>query len=143
MEMQLPSAPSCYVFDASSLIELERRPNGRGLRDMPDYPGKWLVIPSKVAKQVDSQGAPAETKNWIANGKPATFTGSDEARMFMRIRVQERLLEDADIQGIVIAYHRKGTYVVEEGRAKTLAKSLAIRCISGTTFLSEVQPPLL
>lgn len=143
METQLPSTPPCYVFDASSLIELERRPNGRGLRDMPDRLGKWLVVPSKVAKQVDGRGAPAETKSWIANGKSATFTSSDETRMFMRIRVQEILLEDADIEGIVIAYHRKGTYVVEDGRAKALAQSLGIRCISGMTFLSEVQPPLL
>ena len=143
METQLPSPPPCYVFDASSLIELERRIDGRGLRDMPDRPGKWLVVPSKVAKQVDSQGAPGETRNWLAYSKPATFTSSEEARMFMRIRVQERLLEDADIEGIVIAYHRKGTYVVEEGKAKAIAKNLGIRCISGITFLSEVQPPLL
>jgi len=105
--------------------------------------GKWLVVPSKVAKQVNSQGAPAETKSWMANGKPAKFSSSDETRMFMRIRVQERLLEDADIEGIVIAHHRKGTYVVEKGRAKTLAKNLGIRCISGIAFLSEVQPSLL
>ena len=110
---------------------------------MPAHPGKWLVVPSKVAKQVDSQGAPAETKNWLTRGRPSGFTCSAEETMFMSIRVQESLLEDADIQGLVIAYHRNGTYVVEEAKAKALARSLGIRCISGSAFLLEVQPALL
>ncbi|HEY83298.1 MAG TPA: hypothetical protein G4O01_08460 [Dehalococcoidia bacterium] len=110
---------------------------------MPERPGKWLVVPYKVAKQVNSSGAPAETKNWLNSGKPTDFVTNDERRMFMRLRVQEKLLEDPDIQGIVLAYYRNGTYVVDEGRARKVAESLGIRCISGTDFLLEVQPHLL
>ena len=110
---------------------------------MPDSPGKWLVVPSKVAKQVDSQGAPSETKKWLNSGKHADFVTDAERRMFMSIRVKERLLEDADIQGIVLVYHRNGTYVVEEGAARKVAGERGIRCIRGMDFLSEVQPHLI
>jgi hypothetical protein len=143
MENKLDSAPSCYTFDASSLIEIERRSGGRGLRDMPDYPGSWLVIPSRVAKQVNSRGAPKETREWLAIGRVADFISGQEAREFMRIRVQERLLEDPDVQGIVIAFHRGCTYVVNDGRARTVAEALGVRCINARNFLSEVQPYLL
>jgi predicted nucleic acid-binding protein len=143
MENKLDSVPFCYTFDASSLIELERRPGGRGLKDMPGYPGSWLVIPSRVAKQINNRRAPKETSDWLARGKVADFVSDHEAREFMRIRVQERLLEDPDIQGIVIAYHRGCTYVVDDGRARTVAESLGVRCINARGFLSEVQPHLL
>lgn len=143
METKLDSTPPCYVFDASSLIELERRRNGKGLKDMPDRPGRWLVVPLKVARQMNSKGAPIETRAWLASGQAAVFTCDDERRQFMKIRVQEKLLEDADIQGVVIAYHRKCTYVVDEGKARMVAKTLGVRCISARHFLSEVQPFLL
>lgn len=131
--------PPCYVFDTSSLIQLEKSP---GLQHLHSSPGKWLVVPSKVAKQLNSKGAPAETKKWLNSGKVATFTVDSEGMLFMKIRVEERLLEDADIQGIVIAYHRKGTYVVEEGRATKVAQSLGVRTLNADTFLHEVRPYL-
>ena len=131
--------PSCYVFDTSSLIKLERLD---GLHHMPDYPGTWLVVPSKVAKQLDSEGAPKETKKWLNNGKAATFSGNGEKVLYMTLRVQEKLLEDPDIQGIVIAHHRKGTYVVEEELASRVAQSLGVRTLKTEKFLEEVTPHL-
>ena len=110
---------------------------------MPSNPGKWLVVPSKVAKQLNSKGAPKETKEWLSRGKIATFSVNGERMLFMRIRVQERLLEDADVEGIVIAYHRKGTYVVKEGPATNVAKRLGIRTMNANLFLDEVRPRLL
>ena len=142
MEDKSASESSCYVFDASSLIELEE-PNRKGLKDMPDRPGKWLVVPSKVAKQVNSKGAPAETKNWLRSGRLAIFNVNSEGVQFMKLRVKERALEDPDIQGIVIAYHRKGTYAVEDGPARNVAKSLGVRTINAKRFLDEVRPHLL
>ena len=129
----------CYVFDTSSLIKLERLV---GLHHMPDYPGKWLVVPSKVAKQLDSEGAPKETKKWLNNGKLATFSVNSEKMLYMKLRVQEKLLEDPDIQGIVIAHHRKGTYVVEEELASRVAQSLGVRTLKTEKFLEEVMPHL-
>jgi len=63
--------PSCYVFDSSSLIQLER---SNGLRRLPGVPGKWLVIPSRVAKEVGRTAAPPATKNWLESGKLAAFS---------------------------------------------------------------------
>lgn len=140
MEDETPSESSCYVFDTSSLIEIEQ--NHNGLKHMRDWPGKWLVVPSKVAREVNSEGAPADTKNWLRSGKLATFNVDTERRLFMEIRVRERLLSDADIEGIVIAYHRRGTYVVEEKLATSVAKTLGVRTLKTEKFLEEVTPHL-
>jgi predicted nucleic acid-binding protein len=131
--------PPCYIFDTSSLIKLER---SVGLKHMPDYPGKWLVVPSKVAKELDSEGAPKETKKWLINGKTATFSGNSEKTLYMTLRVQEKLLEDPDIEGIVIAHHRNGTYVVEEELASRVAQRLGIRTLKTEGFLREIVPRL-
>jgi len=144
MEDELLSKTPCYVFDASSLIQIELEgSHGKGLKQMPEPPGKWLVVPSKVAKEVNSKDAPADTKNWLRSGKLSTFNVDSEGRLFMGIRVQERLLSDADIEGIVIAYHRKGTYIVEEGLATGVAKRLGIRTMNAEQFLDKVRPHLL
>ena len=129
----------CYVFDTSSLIKLER---SIGLRHLPDYPGKWLVIPSKMAKQLNSEGAPRETKRWLNKGRPATFSVNGECVLYMKILVEEKALEDPDVQGIVIAHHRKGTYVVEEKPAARVARRLGVRTIKAEQFLQEVMPHL-
>lgn len=49
---------------------------------------------------------------------------------------------DADIQGVVIAFHRKGTGVVEEVRARQVAASLNALCINKTVFFEEVHHKL-
>jgi len=136
----LQSAPN-YVFDASSLIDIERsEDSNKGLRKMPEPPGKWLIIPSKVAKQVNGKDAPTTTKKWISSGHLMGLTGEWENTTFMTLRVREPLLEDPDVQGIVIAASRGATYVVENGRAKIVARSIGVRCISFTEFFEEVQP---
>lgn len=129
--------PACYVFDTSALIQIER---SIGLLRLPDYPGKWLVVPSKVAKQVNSEGAPRETKRWLNKGKLATFSINGERELYMQILVEEKALEDPDVQGIVIAHHRKGTYVVEEEAATRVARRLGVRTIKAKQFLQEVMP---
>ena len=140
MEDETPSESSCSVFDTSSLIEIEQ--NHNGLKHMPGRPGKWLVVPSKVAREVNSEGAPADTKNWLRSGKLATFTVDAERRLFMEIRVRERLLSDADIEGIVIAYHRKGTYVVEEKLATSVAQTLGVITLKAAEFMHKMNPHL-
>lgn len=142
MEFKLTSKNDCYVFDASSLIEIEGK-KGKGLKSMPDFPGKWLIVPSKVAKEVNSEGAPKETKDWIVKGKPAKFNSDNERQLYMKIRVQESALDDADIEGIVLAYHRKATYVVEEGPAGTIAQKLNVTIINAKQFLDIIRPQLI
>lgn len=144
MEDMSASESLCYVFDASSLIQIELEgAHGKGLRHMPGHPGKWLVVPLKVAKEVNSEGAPADTKNWLRSGKLSSFNVDSERRLFMKIRAEERLLSDADIEGIVIAHHRNGTYIVEEGPATGVARRLGIRTMNAKQFLDKVRPHLL
>ena len=141
MEYEATSKGSCYVLDASSLIAIEGA-SGKGLKKMPEYPGKWLVVPSKVAKEVDSKSAPKETKDWLSSGKVAIFVSDSEKRLYMRLCVQERALDDPDIEGIVIAYHRKGIYVAEDGSAIIVAKKLGISTMNAKQFLDKVRPRL-
>jgi hypothetical protein len=112
------------------------------LYHLPESPGKWLVVPSRVGKQLNSQGAPKKTRNWLNNGKLAEFSGDSEHVLFMNIRRREKSLEDPDVQGIVIAYHRRGTYVVENGSAARVARGLGLITINAKEFLREVTPPL-
>lgn len=142
MEEESAAQIPCYVFDASALIEIEGK-NGKGLKYMPAYPGKWFVVPSKVAKEMDSKSAPKETKDWLSGGKSATFNSDDERILFMRLRVKESALDDSDIEGIVIAYHRKGIYVVEEGPATNIARKLGVNTIKAKEFLDTIRPRLL
>lgn len=142
MVYESPSQSPCYIFDASSLIEIEGS-KGKGLKCLPEYPGKWLVVPSKVAKEVNSKRAPKETKEWLNGGKAALFSSESEKRLYMKLRVQEGALDDADIEGIVVAYHRKGIYVVEDGPATIVARKLGIRTMSAKSFLNIFRPRLL
>lgn len=138
----LHSAPN-YVFDTSSLIDIERsEDSSKGLKKMPDPPGKWLIVPSKVASQVDGKDSPTTTKRWIASGSQTRLIGEWENTTFITLRVKEHLLEDPDIQGIVVAASRNATYVVENGRAKAVAQSMGVRCISSIEFLKEIKPSL-
>ena len=144
MEYRSALESPCYIFDASSLIQIESEDShGKGLKHMPNHPGKWLVVPSKVAREVNSESAPADTRNWLRSGKLSKFNVDSEHRLYMKIRTQEILLSDADIEGIVIAYHRNGIYVVEEGLARSIARRLGIGTMNAKQFLDKVRPHLL
>jgi hypothetical protein len=52
----------------------------------------------------------------------------------------EQLIENKKDKAGVIAASRGATYVVENGRAKTVAQSMDVRCISYINFFEEVQP---
>lgn len=123
--------PLRYVFDSSSLINLER---SRELRRL-STPGNSLLVPSRVAKEVSKGTSPLAT--WLRKGKVAKFVVDGENQLFMKIRLQEKLLSDADIQGIVIAQQRKATYVVDEAAARKVAQNLGVRCINAEDFMTE------
>ena len=59
---------------------------------MPEPPGKWLVVPSKVAKEVNNNKAPAETKHWIDAGRIANFSVDVERQLFMKSVLMNRCL---------------------------------------------------
>ena len=142
MADEIAPEDACYVFDASSLIELEGA-DGKGLRRVPAPPGRWLVVPSKVAKEVNNAGAHRETKRWFSRGRVSRFTSDQENRLYMELRVNEASLDDPDIEGIVIAYHRGGIYVVDEGPAGRVARRLGVRIMTASQFLDRVRPRLL
>lgn len=131
------SKPPCYVFDSSSLIKLER---SHDLRHLPP-PGNFFIVPSRVAKEVNKRASPLAT--WLKKGRVANFIVGSEGQLFMRLRQQETLLSDADIQGIIIAHHRRGTYVVEEKASRRVAESLGVKCLNADEFLREVRPEQL
>ena len=131
------SQPPCYVFDSSSLIELERSHDLRHLSP----PGNFLIVPSRVAKEVNKRGSPLAT--WLKKGRVAMFVATSEHELFYRLTLQAQGLSDADIQGIVITHHRRGKYVVEENAARRMAENLGLSCLSAKEFLSEFLPKQL
>lgn len=132
------------MFDTSALINIERDPQRKGLyKEMPDLPGSWLVIPSRVKAQLNGRGSPQSTKKWLAAGHTSSFSCDEERELFMTLRVNEHMLEDPDIQGIVLAKHRQAVYVVEDGKARQVAESLGVSCVSAVEFFNTVNPPLL
>ena len=137
------SQTRCFVFDSSSLIQMEHENGGKGLRGMPFPPGKKVVIPSRVLKEINTNKAPPETKRWLSQGHSAEFATTAESQEYARLRVTEPLLADADIQGIVLAWHRGCAYVVEEGRARGVASSMGVQCINIDEYLDFVRPRLL
>lgn len=122
---------SRYVFDSSSLINLEHSSELKLL----SKPGNLLIVPSRVAKEINKRGSRLGT--WLKKGKVAYFLVDSENQLFMKLRVSEKALSDADIQGIVIARQRNATYVVEEAAARKVAEELGVRCINAADFMKE------
>lgn len=138
---------SLYVFDASSLIDLE---NSRELGLLSEL-GSLVVVPSRVAKEVNRRGTPIH--RWFQGGigrgrrrrerrRVADFVVPAEGGLFLRLKQQHPYLSDADIQGIVMAHQRNATYVVEENAATRVAEGLGIRCLRAQEFIDEVRPRL-
>lgn len=127
--------PSGYVFDSSSLIELE---HSRNLRHLPTSGGSWIVVPSLVAREVSKKGTPLEA--WLRHGRIARFVGPEDED-FLRL-LRQPGVHDAECQALAMAYHRGLTLVAEEGPIRREARRLSVRCINAEEFMEEYMPRL-
>ena len=128
-----------YVFDSSSLIELERSKRLRPLRQ----PGLSVIIVDRVAKEVQKPRTPLE--RWISR-HPANITRllPDEGSTYLKLLAQtEPSIHDGEAAALAICLHRGGTLVTDDRAAARKAREHEVRCIDAEQFWSEWQPEQL
>ena len=132
----LPTGP--YVFDSSSLIDVER---SRNLRKIPVEPGA-VVIPQRVFSEVNKPGTPIAT--WLRRNRlaPTQFL-PDEGSHYLRLKRDHTGLGDGEAAAIAIAVQRRGTVVTEDRLATTIAEAQGARCVNTEGYFREVLPQLI
>lgn len=133
--MSSTSASEQYVFDASSLIELERSNNLRIL----DGLGSRARVPQRVAREVNKEGTPL--RRWlIRNPRNITkFAIPREGELYLKL-MGSKSIDDGEAAAIAIAANRGWTLVTDDRPAKKAAIGLGVVCLSTKAFLER---PLL
>jgi len=128
-----------YVFESSSLINLERR---KMVRRLPP-PGRQIIVPQKVAEEVRKKGSPLA--KWLSQRRARTenFVGNESA-VYLRLR-RQTAIHDGEASAIAIASCRKYTLVIDETNRAVLRKAgiHGVRTIEVTQFVCEFWYPLL
>lgn len=127
-----------YIFDASSLIELER---ANLLRRIATGPPE-VVIPQQVYREVDKDGS--RIASWLyTNRVPFTrLHTSDENRLFLRLIQDYRGLGYGEAAVIAIAAMRNGTAVTEDRLAQRVAGDLHVPWEGITEYMVRMAPRL-
>jgi predicted nucleic acid-binding protein len=125
------------VFEASSLIELERRKLLRKLTSL----GSRVVIPIRVARDINNPNVPKSSplRQWLQQHSSVItrFQTAAENELYMRLLVTRRKLGDGEDSAIAIAFCRALTLVVEDQAARQVAEELGMVCKS----VKDVFPP--
>ena len=134
-----PAAPRPpYVFDSSSLIDLER---ANTLRRIPVEPG-LVVIPQRVFSEINKPRTPIAT--WLRrNGlRPAQFQTPEEVTLYLTLRRVYPGLGDGEASAIAIASGRAGTVVTGDRLARIAAEGTEVRWVGLDQYFREVVPKL-
>lgn len=129
-----------YVLDSASLIELERSKRLRQLK----HPGSRIVIPDRVAREVDRPRTPLE--RWLRR-YPKSITRlipSGEGSTYLKLLAQtDPRIDDGEAAALAICLHRGGTLVTDDRAAARKAAEHEVRCIDAEQFWSEWEPEQL
>lgn len=123
-----------HVFDASSLINIERNKKMKELRERKGS----ILIPEKIAFEVAFNSkipSTAPLKKFVPDHPElvAKFT-QDEEDEYLQLR-SETGIDDGEAAAIAVAYKRKLPLVIEDEMGKTKAQSLGIPTKSWKEFL--------
>lgn len=120
-----------YVFDASSLINIERTGKMAYLRRRREE----ILIPEKIAKEVNLPQSPLH-RFLIRYPEVVTSfqNGEDEEYLWIRSQVG---IDDGEAAAMAIALKRKFTLVIDERdtKANGKAKNHGIKTLSWKEFL--------
>jgi len=120
-----------YIFDASSLINIERRGQMRHLRARHSE----VIVPEKVAEEVKVPGSPLYT---FLKRYPGIITGftSQEENRYLEIRGQQGI-HDGEASAITLALSRQLPLVIDESakRGRGKAENHYIHCLSSQEFI--------
>lgn len=120
-----------YVFDSSSLINIERG----GLIEQLRKRYREVILPEKVSEEVKTPGYPLERFVDSYPSVVALFTPSEEER-YLEIRRQVGI-HDGEAAAMALALSRRLPLVVDESakRAKGKAENHDIPCLTSQEFL--------
>jgi predicted nucleic acid-binding protein len=129
---------SRYVFDASSLINLERQ---NKLWHLSEH-GDLIVIHHRIAKEV-TKNPRSDLAEWLAKHPDRiTYTFlSQEGELYISLRQQRTpKIQDPDAIAIAIAWHRKGILVCDDNPARQKAKRHGVTCLTVDRFVQKLEP---
>lgn len=120
-----------HVFDASSLINIERKGQMRRLKARRNE----VIMPEKVAKEVKTPGFPLYS---FLEHYPEVVTSfmEEEETLYLEIRRQPGI-DDGEAAAISIALNRQLPLVIDESskRARGKAENHDINCLDSQDFI--------
>lgn len=123
-----------YVFDSSSLIQLERGGNLLVLTKLAER----TIVPQRVAREVNQPRTPLE--RWLReNPRSVTPFLPQEGSLYLALLRQPEI-HDGEAAAIAIALHREATLVTDDVPARRKAAGRAVPCVGTQEFLAK---PLL
>ncbi len=136
--MSLPARPpaaAVYVFDASSLINLEK--DGRSLSVLDSLAGR-MFIPHKIAGEVDDPRS-ALGRWLLRNNRCVTqLLPPAEHQLYYQFLTQtDPKIHDGEATALAVALNRGATLVIDDNTAKKKAESHGVRCLSVGEFLGQ------
>ena len=130
-----PQAAAVYVFDASSLINLEK--DSRNLSVLNDLVGR-MFIPRKIAKEVDDPRS--ALGRWLSrNDRCVTQLLTEEHELYYQFITQTNLrIHDGEATALAVAVNRVATLVVDDNTARKKAESHGVLCLTADQFLGQL-----
>ena len=132
---------SPYVFDASSLINLERQ---NKLWHLSQH-GDLVVIHPRIAREV-TRNPRSDLAEWIAK-HPSIITYTflpQENELYFRLRQQKiPKIHDPEAIAIAIAWYRKGILVCDDNHARQKANRHGVSCLTANEFVEKIEPQML
>jgi len=130
-----------YIFDASSLINLERQ---NKLWHLSEH-GDLVVIHYRIAKEV-TKSPRSGLAEWITR-RPDRITRTfltQEGELYIRLRQQRTpKIQDPDAIAIAIAWYRKGILVCDDNPALRKANHYGVTCLTVDQFVQKIEPQML
>lgn len=132
--------PSWYVFDTSSLIDLENLLKGQQFASLLDSLRGRIVIPVGVKVELGRvRSSPSVT--WLEKNPSSierhSFNIPEVGTLYLRLIQQYPGLGDGEAQAIALAHHRRGTLVTGDITAREIALHLGVRCLDAKEFLAQ------
>ena len=125
-----------YVFNASSLINLERNKSLRVLEQLAQ--SRRLVIPDRVAREVNAPRNPLES--WLSrNRKTVTGLLPEEGTLYLQyLRQTHPKIHDGEAAALAVAAHRGCTVVIDDRSALQKAAEHNISHLTSGAFLQRL-----
>lgn len=125
-----------YVFDSSSLINIERS-GRRNMKRLRDRIGA-VLIPEKVAQEIYQPNTPLQRllDSYPQVSSPLQDTAEEE--QYLRIRSQDGI-DDAEAAAMAIALNRQMPLVIDERETKATGKARnhGIKVLSSGDFVKS------